>query len=179
MPIVNTAALLSQAGVSVPFTPQAGRACWATPGCTRTAVQAALALARETGVSSLHLLFPYESQALEMQQQGLMLRRGVQLHWRNPAMRLCRLSRRMRRDKRKKINQDGAKSAMRHHLEHVRGEQITAQQWEFLCAVRTHACAIHSPQPLNLAFFQRIGTTMPQQFCSSLRCVRASRLPVQ
>ena len=38
-----------------------------------------LELARESGASSLHCLFPNAVQALEMQQQGMLLRRGVLL----------------------------------------------------------------------------------------------------
>ena len=151
---------------SVPFTPASGpRLLGSTPAVRSQLVQAALALARETGVSSLHLLFPYESQALEMQQQGLMLRRGVQLHWRNPGYAdFADYLASMRRDKRKKINQERRKvSDAGITFEHVRGEQITPQQWEFFvrCYEHTHV-QYNSPQPLNLAFFQRIGATMPQ-----------------
>lgn len=151
---------------AIPFIPASGpRLLGNTPAVRAQLVQAALALAQETGVSSLHLLFPYESQALEMQQQGLMLRLGMQLHWRNPGYAdFADYLASMRRDKRKKINQERRKvSEAGITFAHVRGEKITPEQWQFFmrCYEHTHV-QYNSPQPLNLAFFQRVGSTMPQ-----------------
>ncbi|HUX89350.1 MAG TPA: GNAT family N-acetyltransferase [Gallionellaceae bacterium] len=151
---------------SVPFTPASGpRLLAKTREARADLVRAALELAKGAGVSSLHLLFPYESQAEEMQAQGMMLRRGVQLHWRNAGYAdFDTYLAGMRRDKRKKIKQERRKvSDAGITFEHIRGEQITPEQWEFFvrCYAHTHV-QYNSPQPLNLAFFQRIGTTMPQ-----------------
>ncbi len=151
---------------SVPFTPATGpRALAATPELRAQLVRAALELAHEPGISSLHLLFPYAGQAQEMQQQGMMLRRGVQLHWRNPGCgNFTEYLASMRRDKRKKINQERRKvSDTGISFEHIRGEDITPQQWEFFvrCYQHTHV-QYNSPQPLNLEFFQHIGRTMPE-----------------
>jgi hypothetical protein len=151
---------------SVPFTPATGpRLLAKTPEVRAQLVRAALEFAKETGVSSLHLLFPYESQAQEMQEQGMMLRRGVQLHWRNAGYAdLDAYLASMRRDKRKKINQERRKvSDAGITFEHVRGEQITQGQWEFFvrCYEHTHI-QYNSPQPLNLEFFLRIGASMPE-----------------
>ena len=68
-------------------------------------VAAALKLAR--GVSSLHVLFPPEVEARELEAAGLMLRRGVQFHWANAGYAsfdafLAALT----HDKRKKIRQE-------------------------------------------------------------------------
>ena len=151
---------------SVPFTPATGpRLLGKSAEVRAQLVQAALALTRETGTSSLHLLFPYESQAQEMQEQGLMLRRGVQLHWRNTGYEdFDAYLASMRRDKRKKINQERRKvSDAGITFEHLRGEQITREQWEFFvhCYQHTHI-QYNSPQPLNLEFFLNIGATMPE-----------------
>ncbi len=151
---------------SVPFTPASGpRLLGKTSGVRAQLLQAALQLAQDTGVSSLHLLFPCESQAQEMQAQGLMLRRGVQLHWRNAGYTdMEAYLAGMRRDKRKKINQERRKvSDAGITFEHLRGEQISAEQWEFFvrCYEHTHV-QYNSPQPLNLEFFRMIGKTMPQ-----------------
>jgi predicted N-acyltransferase len=150
---------------SVPFTPATGpRLLAKTPELRAQLVRAALELAHEPGISSLHLLFPYESQAQEMQAQGMMLRRGVQLHWRNAGYAdFDAYLASMRRDKRKKIKQERRRvSDAGITFTHVRGEQITPEQWEFFvrCYAHTHV-QYNSPQPLNLAFFQRIGASMP------------------
>lgn len=151
---------------SVPFTPATGpRLLAQTPELRAQLLRAALELAHEPGISSLHLLFPYESQAEEMQAQGMMLRRGVQLHWRNAGYAdFDAYLASMRRDKRKKIKQERRKvSDADITFQHIRGEQITPEQWDFFvrCYEHTHV-QYNSPQPLNLAFFQRIGATMPQ-----------------
>lgn len=151
---------------SVPFTPATGpRLLAKTPELRAQLVQAALELAHEPGISSLHLLFPYESQAEEMQAQGMMLRRGVQLHWRNAGYAdFDAYLASMRRDKRKKIKQERRKvSDAGITFQHIRGEQITPEQWGFFvrCYEHTHV-QYNSPQPLNLEFFQRIGATMPE-----------------
>ena len=151
---------------SVPFTPATGpRLLAKTPEVRAQLVRAALELAKKTGVSSLHLLFPYESQAHEMEAQGLMLRRGVQLHWRNADYAdLDAYLASMRRDKRKKINQERRKvSEAGITFEHLRGENITQAQWHFFvrCYEHTHV-QYNSPQPLNLEFFLLIARTMPE-----------------
>lgn len=151
---------------SVPFTPATGpRLLAQTPELRAQLLRAALELAHEPGISSLHLLFPYESQAEEMQAQGMMLRRGVQLHWRNAGYAdFDAYLASMRRDKRKKIKQERRKvSDAGITFQHIRGEQITPEQWGFFvrCYEHTHV-QYNSPQPLNLEFFQRIGATMPE-----------------
>ncbi|HEY6094352.1 MAG TPA: GNAT family N-acetyltransferase [Gallionellaceae bacterium] len=151
---------------SVPFTPATGpRLLGKTPEVRAQLLRAALELTDTSGISSLHLLFPYESQAEEMAAQGLMLRRGVQLHWHNPGCsNFTDYLAAMRRDKRKKIQQERRRVGDAGiTFQHVRGEDITPEQWEFFtrCYAHTHV-QYSSPQPLNLAFFQRIGATMPQ-----------------
>lgn len=151
---------------SVPFTPATGpRLLGKTAEIRARLVQAALELAHQPDISSLHLLFPHESQAQEMRALGLMLRRGVQLHWRNAGYAdVEAYLAGMRRDKRKKIRQERRKvSDAGITFEHVRGEDITPEQWKFFvrCYEHTHV-QYNSPQPLNLEFFQLIGATMPE-----------------
>jgi len=149
---------------SVPFTPVAGARLLADSAATRAQlIDAALQLAKDTGASSLHCLFPPESQALEMQQHSMLLRRGVQLHWHNPGYAdFADYLSGMRRDKRKKIQQERRKvndAGIR--FQHLRGAQITPRHWEFFmrCYTRTHQ-QFNSPIALNLDFFLRVGQTM-------------------
>ncbi|MES1982672.1 MAG: GNAT family N-acetyltransferase [Pseudomonadota bacterium] len=151
---------------AVPFSPVTGpRILAASAGIRTQLIDAALQLARDSGVSSLHCLFPDESQAAEMQQQGMMLRRGVQLHWRNPGYAdFAAYLAGLRRDKRKKINQERRQVADAGiTFQRLVGADITADMWKFFmrCYVRTLR-QYHSPQPLNLDFFTRIGATMPE-----------------
>jgi hypothetical protein len=150
---------------AVPFTPVAGaRLLAATPELRGALIAAALKLAEETGASSLHCLFPTETEALEMQERGMLLRKGVQFHWRNPGYAdFADYLAGMRHDKRKKIRQE--RRQVRDAgitFEHLRGTAITAAHWAFFqrCYARTHE-QFNSPQALNLDFFQRIGASMP------------------
>lgn len=151
---------------AVPFTPVAGaRLLAATPELRAELVSAALQWARESDASGLHVLFPTEGEALEMQRQGMMLRKGVQFHWRNPGYAdFTAYLAGMRHDKRKRIQQERRKVRDAGiQFEHLRGEQITAAHWQHFqrCYAQTHQ-QFNSPQALTLAFFQRIGATMPQ-----------------
>ena len=151
---------------SVPFTPVAGARLLAESDAVRAElIAAALQLAKDAGASSLHCLFPTEKQALEMQAQGMLLRKGVQFHWQNPGyVDFAAYLSGMRRDKRKKIQQERRRvndAGIR--FEHLRGEHITPEHWGFFmrCYARTHE-QFNSPQALNLDFFQRVGASMPQ-----------------
>jgi predicted N-acyltransferase len=151
---------------SIPFTPVTGARLLADSAATRAQlIEAALQLAKDSGASSLHCLFPPETQAQEMQQQGMLLRRGVQLHWQNPGYAdFAAYLAGMRRDKRKKIQQDRRRvndAGIR--FQHLRGEQITPQHWAFFmrCYAQTHQ-QFNSPLALNLDFFLRVGKAMPE-----------------
>jgi predicted N-acyltransferase len=150
---------------AVPFTPVAGPRLLAADAEARAElVRAALALARESGVSSLHILFPDQDQARELEAGGLMLRQGVQLHWRNPGYgSFDDYLAGLRQDKRKKVRQERrrvAEAGLR--FEHLTGDRITPEHWAHFmrCYERTHR-QFNSPAALNLDFFLRIGAAMP------------------
>jgi hypothetical protein len=121
--------------------------------------------AKESGVSSLHYLFPDEADTREMQAQGMMLRQDVQFHWQNPGYRdfeeflaaLCRDKRKRIRQERRKIQEAGI------ILQCITGEDATVEQWAFFASCYAHTRQMHnSPPALNDDFFQRIGAAMPQ-----------------
>ena len=148
---------------AVPFSPVSGARLLAADRAARDRlVAAALELAR--GVSSLHVLFPPESEARELAHAGLMLRRGVQFHWTNAGYAtfddfLATLT----RDKRKKIRQE-RRRVREAGVSLVRrtGREITHEDWKFFvrCYNLTYR-AHHSTPYLNLAFFTRLGETLP------------------
>ena len=151
---------------TVPFTPVTGRRLLAASDEARgLLLKHALQYARDTGVSSLHCLFLNETDALEAQAQGMMLRQDVQFHWRNPGYRdfddfLYTLS----RDKRKRIKQERRRvNEAGIELQCVTGHNATAEQWSFFASCYLHTLRLHnSPHQLNEDFFQRIGRSMPQ-----------------
>jgi len=149
---------------AVPFSPVTGPRLLAPTRDTRQRLaRAAMELAKST--SSLHVLFPDADQAEEFAARGMMIRRGVQFHWRNDDYRsfddfLARLS----HDKRKKIKQERRKV---HEsgliLRRLVGSDIGEEHWRFFtrCYNGTYR-AHHSTPYLNLAFFQHLGEVMPE-----------------
>ncbi|BAN36224.1 hypothetical protein SCD_n02416 [Sulfuricella denitrificans skB26] len=151
---------------AVPFTPATGLRLLATSTEIRAQlIRLALEMAQSSGVSSLHILFPYEDQVREMQQQGMMVRQGVQFHWRNPGYAdFDAFLSGMSHDKRKRIKQERRKVRDAGiSFERIRGKEITTEQWTFFFSCFTHTFRqYNSPQPLNLDFFRRIGASMPE-----------------
>jgi predicted N-acyltransferase len=148
---------------AVPFSPVTGARILARdPGVRAQLVAAALELAR--GASSLHVLFPPEAEAREFEAAGMMLRRGVQFHWLNAGYRdfgefLAALT----HDKRTKIKQERRRvSAAGITFRRKVGAEITREDWRFFtrCYNLTYR-AHHSSPYLNLAFFTRLGETLP------------------
>ena len=93
----------------------------------------------------------------------MMLRKGVQFHWRNPGYAdfdayLASMS----HDKRKRIKQERRKvKEAGISFELVTGDSISDTHWTFFerCYANTHL-QYNSPQALNLDFFRRIGASM-------------------
>ncbi|MDP2805453.1 MAG: GNAT family N-acetyltransferase [Gallionellaceae bacterium] len=151
---------------SVPFTPATGNRLFAaTPELRAALLQAAIRFAQELGVSSLHILFPPEAQAKEIQTQGMMLRQGTQFHWRNTGFAdfnayLASMS----HDKRKRIKQERRKvKEAGITFERLTGKQITDEHWLHYqrCYENTHQ-QYRSPQALNLDFFRRVSASMSE-----------------
>ncbi|MGZ3738870.1 MAG: GNAT family N-acetyltransferase [Bdellovibrionota bacterium] len=149
---------------AVPFTPISGaRVLGAAPAVRSALTQAAWRLARESGVSSLHFLFPPEAQARELAGEGLMLRKGLQFHWRNEGYRAFDdFLATLRHDKRKKIRQE-RRRLREAGITWERIESPSAEDWAFFyeCYLHTHRL-YESPVPLTLEFFTRLGSAMPR-----------------
>jgi len=151
---------------AVPFTPVTGsRLLAADAGDRNLLAQAAVEFARESGVSSLHCLFPLADEADLLSAAGMMLRSTVQFHWRNEGFAdFDDFLSRMNHDKRKKIRQERRRlreAGIRFRW--VRGAEATAADWRFFveCYNRTYR-EHHSTPYLNLDFFERIAQSMPE-----------------
>ena len=151
---------------AIPFTPCTGTRLLARDDAARKAlVQAALGLAAEAPVSSLHVLFPLEDEAQLLQEAGMLLRRSVQFHWRNQGYAdFAAFLATMSHDKRKKIKQERRKVREAGvTYRHVEGCDITPALWRFWSKCYGHTNRAHHSTPyLNLRFFERIGATMPE-----------------
>jgi predicted N-acyltransferase len=152
---------------AVPFTPVTGPRLLATSGADRGALlEAALEFARDTGVSSLHCLFPAAPEVAALESAGLMLRASVQFHWSNEGFSDFEdFLARMNHDKRKKIRQERRRVREAGiEFRWLRPAEATEADWRFFveCYNRTYR-AHHSSPYLNLDFFLRLAQAMPER----------------
>ncbi len=152
---------------AVPFTPVTGPRLLARDDAARARLaRGLLEVAREEGVSSLHVLFPAARDAAALREAGLLERTGVQFHWRNPGYAdfeafLAALS----HDKRKKIRQERRRvreAGVR--LRRLTGREATSADWDFFteCYRRTYRAHRSTPY-LDRAFFGLLAARMPDQ----------------
>ncbi len=151
---------------AVPFTPVQGTRLIAVDEAARRQLAATLvALAEQSDVSSLHVLFPTEPEADALAQMGMMRRQGIQFHWLNDGYRhfddfLSTLEQKKRKNiraERRKVHDAGVT------FRRVRGEDATDADWRFFnrCYRQTYREHFSSPY-LNLDFFRTIGQSMPE-----------------
>jgi predicted N-acyltransferase len=148
-----------------PFTPCSGARLLAeTDADRRILIDTLLKIARDSEVSSLHVLFPTEAEQNLLTGAGLMPRSSVQFHWHNAGYgTFDDFLAAMSHDKRKRIRQERRKIAdagigfMRKVGRDIRGED-----WDFFtrCYELTYR-AHHSTPYLNREFFGLLGERMP------------------
>ena len=151
---------------AVPFTPVTGPRLLAdTTERRRLLIEAALELARESRASSLHCLYPAAAQAAELQDCGLLLRHGVQFHWRNRGYAdfggflaaLNHAKRKKIRQERRRVRDAGIR------FEWFAGNAITDALWVFFNRCYRETYRQHQSTPyLSLDFFRAIGRSMPE-----------------
>lgn len=150
---------------AVPFTPVGGTRLLAVDGEARERLADALvAHARASDLSSLHVLLAPPREIDLLTERGMLVRRGVQFHWRNAGYAdfddfLANLV----QPKRKKIRAERRKVAeQRVELMRKSGSEITAADWRFFHRCYESTYEAHGSMPyLNLAFFERIGRALP------------------
>jgi predicted N-acyltransferase len=150
---------------AVPFTPVTGaRLLAASDEHCDLLITAALNLAQELRVSSLHYLFPTRGEAQRMVGHGMMPRTTVQFHWTNRGYgNFEQFLGTFSHDKRKKVRQERRKvNDASIHFRWLEGDEIRERDWAFLnrCYRQTYR-EHHSSPYLNLEFFCRIGSTLP------------------
>lgn len=165
---------------AVPFTPVAGPRLLAVDPAAKAALAGTLlGLAADSGLSSLHVLFPPADDAALLVGLGAMERRGVQFHWHNRGWPdfeafLADLS----QPKRKKIRAERRKVAQAGlEIDRLAGREIRAADWAFFERCYANTYAEHGATPyLNLEFFERIGAALPEHLV--LVVARDGRTPI-
>jgi len=152
--------------VAVPFTPVVGSRILAADAAARqAAVRALLSVARANDLSSLHVLFPPKPQLDALAAAGMLVREGLQFHWRNRdyagfddfLAALAQPKRKKIRAERRKVAEAGVR------LERRCGQAIARADWDFFHRCYAHTYAEHGSSPyLNLDFFLRLADTMPE-----------------
>ena len=157
---------------SVPFTPATGRRLLIADVASRDAdaigqqlLQAALDFARDSGSSSLHILFPENRERASLARAGLLERKGCQFHWTNDGYQsfddfLSRFSsakRKKARRERRRIREAGIE------FEHLDGREPSASDWDSIYQFYSHTFHRRGRDPyLNREFFDLVAHTIPE-----------------
>ncbi|HEY9397945.1 MAG TPA: GNAT family N-acetyltransferase [Burkholderiales bacterium] len=149
---------------AIPFSPVTGpRLIGTDPEARAELRRAALQLAEQ--VSSFHVLFPDTAEARAWHDAGCLMRRGVQFHWRNEGYEnfdaflgtLSRAKRKNIRQERRRVANAGIT------FERKTGDRISGEDWRFYTRCYNHTYRAHHSTPyLNLAFFERLSDTLPE-----------------
>ncbi len=152
--------------VSVPFTPATGRRMLARDGTAateRALLEACIQVARQTGVSSLHVTFMPESQWRLAGELGYLQRLDQQFHWRNPGYAsfddfLADLSSKKRKNLKRERREALAAGV---EIEWVTGRDLTEAHWDafFEFYMDTGSRKWGSPY-LTRRFFSLINETL-------------------
>ncbi|MCU6433711.1 GNAT family N-acetyltransferase [Undibacterium sp. Jales W-56] len=151
---------------AIPFTPVTGNRLLARDQEARTALLDALQAQQASGAySSIHILFPTQSEAELLQTRAYLLRAGIQFHWINQDyLHFEHFLSQLEQKKRKNIRAERRKVAEAGvTFRHIPGEEMQEEDWRFFKRCYDHTYADHHSSPyLNLDFFLRIGASMPQ-----------------
>jgi uncharacterized protein len=154
---------------ALPFTPVPAAKLLARDDAARAKLlDAVLAHAKESGLSSLHLLYLPPNEVVLAQKSGMLLRHGVQFHWTNreplPYADFDDFLASFNAEKRKKTKQEE-----RYVVEqgvsftHLHANEITPEDWAFFYSCYSRTYYEHGNPPyLSEAFFQRVGEAMPE-----------------
>ncbi len=150
---------------AVPFTPVTGPRLLTREADLRARLaQYALELARELNASSVHILYPTESQAAELGAGNFLQRDSTQFHWHNHGYRdFDDFLSAMSHDKRKKIKQERRKLNEKGiQFERIEGAEISEGDWRFFNRCYRTTYRQHSSSPyLNFDFFLSLGRDLP------------------
>ena len=172
------AAAYEQAGQSyypklvsaVPFTPATGRRVLVEGDAEFELIASELLIAARTlgaeiSASSLHVLFPTDSERHFLGDDGLMSRKSCQFHWHNDDYgSFDDFLDRFTSMKRKKVRRERRRIAEANiTFEHLRGDEPGTEDWDAVYEYYSHTFLRRGRAPyLNREFFAEIARTMPE-----------------
>jgi uncharacterized protein len=150
---------------AIPFSPITSRRLLTEqPELQMMMIEALENVMQQHQLSSVHVLFPDESCAKQLQIAGWLRRIGVQFRWQNKNYSdfeafLATLS----HDKRKKIHQERKKVSQAGIVcRQIKGVDANEQDWDFFYTCYTNTYREHHSTPyLTRSFFAEIAKTMP------------------
>jgi len=151
----------------VPFTPSPGPRLLASGDSAvrvrRNLIDAAIDITAETGASCWQCLFVREPERQQLQSAGLILRRGIQFHWRNRGYRdFADFLAGFTAEKRKKLKRERravAEAGLRIEARH--GDEIDAPLWHAIHRhYRSTFMRYASPASFSLEFFRQVGAAL-------------------
>ena len=153
---------------AVPFTPAPSRrlllAGNAGADVARELIDGAIALARKTGCSSLHVLFPVEDELPLFRDAGLRVRKDCQFHWENREyadfdaflQTFTAVKRKKARRDRRRVSEAGIR------FRHLRGADLDKDTWETVFRMISITFMRRGSLPYyDLDFFLRITAALP------------------
>ena len=153
---------------AVPFTPApSARLLRATAGDDEAAsilLESATQLARDTGCSSLHLLFPAETEIPALERADLLIRKDCQFHWHNRGYghfddflaTFTSAKRKKARRDRRRVAEQGIRFRRLH------GKDLDRDAWSDIYALIARTFMLRGSLPyFNQAFFEGLGERLP------------------
>ncbi|MBK7863843.1 MAG: GNAT family N-acetyltransferase [Archangiaceae bacterium] len=155
--------------IGAPLSPITAPKFLGSPAARAELVKAAIASAKKQGLSTVHILFPPEDEALELEQLdlGLFRRKSMQYHWRNAGYRtyddyLARFdSKRRNQLKRER----GAAATQGITIRTVRGKELGVEHARLAFKFYESTCEKNGwgTVQLNQKFFERAFAAMPDE----------------
>lgn len=158
--------------VASPVSPVPGSRLLATDSNAQKALARALTeVARQSGLSSAHLLFGTEEDHAALTELGWLQREGVQFHWFNRGYRdfeeflatLTQPKRKKIRAERRRVREAGVECRM------ISGSDISEADWDHFYACYSRTYYEHGNPPyLNREFFSLLHAALPENCALAL-----------
>jgi len=153
----------------VPFAPATSTCCLTAPGqdatdIRATLISAAIQVAKENELSSLHLLFPTEAEHLQFSELGLLSRHDCQYHWHNDGyIDFEHFLSKFSAKKRKKVKRERRKVAEAGiRFEILAGTDMSDDIWDEISPLYASTFFMRGRAPyLTPAFFKEITRSLP------------------